>query len=692
MSLSLIAKLKKKSVDLLLKKKNKQVVDHDHDLTLMRRVQGRRFPRWGQILRFKKVLNKKERLAFNLALLLFAGGLVWLGMDFVVKNRIQVPAVGGEYTEAVVGSPQLINPIYSGMNDVDADLSRLVYSGLMRYDEKQRLITDLAAAYQISEDKLTYTFQLKKDVLWHDREPFTARDVAFTVEAIQDPNVGSPLLVTFQGVDVQVLDDYTIRFTLSEPFAPFLSTLTVGILPEHIWAAIPAERMKLARQNWQPVGTGPFLFSGLSKDDTGYIYRYRLNRFEGFYRQPPYIEEVVFEFFSDYSGPAGAIEALREQRVDGLNFVPADLKEKVQRKHIMLHTLRLPQYTALFFNQNLQPTLSDIDLRTALAYAIDKDRIMREVLQGDGQVIYSPILPGFPGFNPEIEKTPYSIDKANELLNENYERVSYSDYRQELKERLLQEWEESYRAQSEQWESEAKPDQAEQENLSEQSDDQELEKQKARAREEAEKQIDERLDQELNQAQTFFRKDENGDILELNLVTADTREYQSAANLIAGFWQEIGIKTNLNYVSAKNISREVLKGRNYDILLYGEIVGSDPDQYPFWHSSQKDYPGLNLSSYSDKEVDQILERARETVDDDELVEFYIRFQDKILEDRPAIFLYMPTYTYAMSDKVRGFGVARISSPSDRFADVCGWYIKTDGRWDLNKDKKTETEK
>jgi len=144
----------------------------------------------------------------------------------------------------------------------------------------------------------------------------------------------------------------------------------------------------------------------------------------------------------------------------------------------------------------------------------------------------------------------------------------------------------------------------------------------------------------------------------------------------------IGAKTNLKFIPSKDISREVLKVRSYDILLYGEIIGSDPDQYPFWHSSQVDFPGLNLARYQNDDVDEILVNARESSDDNKVVEFYKKFQDLILEDRPAIFLYMPTYTYATVDKVKGFDVTRISNPADRFADVTTWYIKTEGKWDL----------
>ena len=173
-------------------------------------------------------------------------------------------------------------------------------------------------------------------------------------------------------------------------------------------------------------------------------------------------------------------------------------------------------------------------------------------------------------------------------------------------------------------------------------------------------------------------------MLSLKLVTSDTVEYNHAAKLIESMWQELGIQTEIILVPAKDISREVLKERNYDVLLYGMIVGDDPDQYPFWHSSQIAFPGLNLSQYVNRSVDTLLEEAREKTDEIEQVEVYTKFQEQLLADVPAIFLYMPTYTYLIGDKVQGFDVVRISHPADRFNSIETWYTKTKRVWNLKR--------
>jgi ABC-type transport system substrate-binding protein len=652
------------------------LVSHKNDVKLLQSLRGRRVPTPKQWIRFPGLLSEREKYAFGIALLVFVISIGWFGSLILSSYRTTVPAVGGRYIEAVVGTPQRVNPLFASINDIDVDIVRLVYSGLMRHDAEQRLVPDLATKFEVSEDKKTYTFALRKTALWHDGEPFTADDVVYTFEAIQDPAVGSPLLVSFQGVLVEKIDDYTVTFTLPEPFPSFLSSLTVGILPEHIWLDIPTEQIRLSQKNIQPIGTGPYAFFKLVKDEKGQILQYELKRFEDWYRQTPYIETFVFAFYTSYDGPGGAIQDLREKKVNGLHFVPYDLREQVNRKHLQQYTLQLPQYTALMFNQTKEIALEEKDVRTALAYALDKERILREALENEGQIIYSPILPGFPGYNPEQEKTPYNTNLANELLDGVYDRLEADEYKKQLTDQAVV----TYRAENGIGTNTSTEDGTEE---VESSGENTTEVVPTEIPEDVLDRINSSVDSLIDPAQPFFRTDEDGNILSLTIVTSDTAEYNHAAKLIAGMWQEIGIYTEIILVPAKDISREVLKNRNYDVLLYGMIVGNDPDQYPFWHSSQVAFPGLNLSQYVNRSIDTILEEAREGTDSAEQAELYGKFQDQLLADVPAVFLYMPTYTYVIGDMVTGFEVVRISHPADRFNSIESWYTKTKRVWNFS---------
>lgn len=649
-------------------------VSHNYDISLARKALGKTFPKLRQIFHINKLFNKKERKIFRLSFLVFFISLIWLGLNFVNNNRIEVPKNGGKFIEASVGSPQFINPIFSVTSDVDMDISRLVFSGLMRYGKNNELVTDLAAKYEISDDKKIFTFELRKDVVWHDDQPFTAQDVVFTIETIQNNIVSSPLNISFQGIEVIAIDDYTVRFISKEPYPGLLSSLTVGILPEHIWYSVAPEQIRLAQSNIRPVGTGPFMFSRLTKDDNGHIYTYELERFDRYYRELAYLDEFIFQFYTEYQGDTGSIQALRGKKVNSLSFVPKQLRDKVERKNINIYTLQMPQYTALFINQNNNVFLKEKSLRQALELSIDKDRILREALGGEGQVINSPILPSFLGYNPELGKTEFSPSSANDILDKTWTRVGAEEYRNLKKEEFMKEWDEKNPITT----STLMMDQNN--STSTEKINNELEITTSSPREQAEKEIDTRLDEELSESQIFYRKNKENKFLEITIVTVGTNEYQQAAKMIAGFWQEIGVKVNIKYVSAKDISRDILKNRNYDVLLYGEIVGSDPDPYPFWHSSQAIFPGLNLSSYVNRNIDTLLEQARGMTDDIKRAEAYTKFQEILLGDIPAVFLYMPTYTYAVTDDVRGINTKKISQPADRFSDVTSWYMKTKWEW------------
>ncbi len=650
----------------------KPLVSSRHDVTLLRRVHNRRVPGRQQWKHIRKVLSRGEWRLLKASSLVLVIGMLWGGWALLGRYRVVVPTVGGRYIEAMVGSPERVNPLFSSVNEVDQDISRLVYSGLMRYDEQQRLVPDLAVSYQVSEDKKTYTFPLRTDVVWHDGEPFSAKDVAFTIEKIQDVETNSPLRVSFAGVRVETPDDHTVVLTLSEPFNPFLSTLTVGIIPEHVWFDIQPERLGLAKQNLQPIGTGPFMFKKLAKDSTGFIYSYELKRFDRYYRQPAYLEEFVFRFFSEYDGQTGAITALREQKVDGLSFVPYVLRDKVTRKHIMLRTLRLPQYTALFFNQEHKTALKALDVRTALSLAIDKQRIAEQILKGNAETIESPVLAGFPGFNPDMTKSTYSIEEANTILDKTWPRISGEEYRKIRYAELIKVHTPATTTQATPTSTEATTD-----TTSTAPEDSET---GASAQEQIDRDIERQLQEELPETQTFYRKNKAGEVLSLSIVTADTQEYRQVAQTIVGLWQQIGVKTDVRYVSARDISRDILKNRNYDILLYGLIVGNNPDQYPFWHSTQVNYPGLNIARYSNKAVDEILRKTREESNEEKVAELYTQLQTALLKDVPAIFLYTPTYTYATGDLIKGIQTERIFSSSDRFAGVATWYIDTKIEW------------
>ncbi len=135
-----------------------------------------------------------------------------------------------------------------------------------------------------------------------------------------------------------------------------------------------------------------------------------------------------------------------------------------------------------------------------------------------------------------------------------------------------------------------------------------------------------------------------------------------------------------NRRARQRASKETLKNRDYQILLYGEIIGGDPDLFPFWHSSQTDYPGLNLSLFSNRDADKLLEEARSETAPDKREEMYKKFQELLVKELPAIFLYTPSHVMAMDKKIKGVQMERITRPSDRYNGLNDWYVKTKWTW------------
>ncbi|MDD5043675.1 MAG: peptide ABC transporter substrate-binding protein [Patescibacteria group bacterium] len=635
----------------------------DLDKKLVLSLSKSRIPSFKQLKHLPKFLGPTENLLIKIVLataVLALGILGWM----TYKERVTYsPSYGGEYTEGLVGTPRYLNPVLAQTSEVDRDLSRLIFSSLLQYNENQEIVLDLAEKWEITADQKVYTVYLKQNVLWHDGAPFTADDVIFTVESIKDPEYRSPLAPSFRGVTVSKIDDYKISFSLEEPYAPFIEILTFGILPRHIWGEIPPANIHLAEYNLKPIGSGPFRFESLTKDRLGNIKSYRLSRNENYYLGRPFIEKINFKFYPDFNS---AVEALRNKNTEGVNFLPRELKSVVEKnKGLVYYSLQIPQYTALFFNQSKKDVLKDKNLRKALALSLDRQKILEEILGGEGVVIDGPILPGYLGYTNETEKYDLNLSEANKILDElKWEILPIEDY---INNRLAEELKKLEEEKAKQPTSTPPAAAAGENNLPAVENNPET-KDPAEI-------ISEKINNEIDKGQNFFRK-KSGEILALNLTTVNQAENVKAAELIKNYWQEIGIKVNLIIVPPADIRRETIKNRDYEILLYSEIVGSDPDPYPFWHSSQNSHPGLNLAIFVNRHIDELLEDARQTINTEERSKKYKEFQDIMSKELPAIFLYSPTYTYVMDKKIKGIVANRLTIPSDRFAKIEKWYIKT----------------
>ena len=164
------------------------------------------------------------------------------------------------------------------------------------------------------------------------------------------------------------------------------------------------------------------------------------------------------------------------------------------------------------------------------------------------------------------------------------------------------------------------------------------------------------------------------------LLTSDSEELVATAEFIKQAWRELGIDTRINVMKIADLETQAIRSRNYDTLLFGEILRRDPDPFAFWHSSQIRDPGLNIALFSNKRADQLLEETRRENDPDKRKEKYAEFQNIVRKNNGAIFLFSPNYIYGMRGSIQGFETTSVTTPADRFNTVENWYIKTKREW------------
>jgi peptide/nickel transport system substrate-binding protein len=624
------------------------------DKKLVQTVQTHSLPRWTQIKYVSSFLNHKEKIALGIAITTFIVGILGTIGVYLSWHLQPTPKAGGTYSEALIGEPKYINPLFASANDIDADLTNLIYAGLFRFDKNQTLRPEITDHYEISTDTKNYTIYLRHDIRWSDNEPLTASDVVYTFELIQNPEIASPLISGFQGVKVEKIDDFTVRFTLKEPFAPFLSSLTLGILPEHIWGDYNPNTIHLAKNNIQPIGAGPWQFNKLLKNDGGAISSLTLSRNNYYFGQKPYFDTLQFKFFQDYPG---ALEALRSGTVDGLSFLPHDFNNKLNTQTFASFELQLPEYTALFFNQTNAPTLKDSNLRLALTEAIDKNKIINTTLGGSASAINSPFFPGMIGFDSNSKKIIFNLDDANSLLDKKWTRIEPEEYFKLKHDTAIKQYLSPTDKKTTPTTTTSTPEFIKMDET-----------------------ITQNIRLTMDASQTFYRRDKDNNILELTITTGDTSEYSAVVKDLATMWADIGVKTTIMQISPRQLIRDQIKNRTYQVLLYGEIVGGDPDPYPFWHSSQIAYPGLNLALYNNHTADTLLENARGTVDNTKRADYYSKFTDQLTTDLPAVFLYSPIHYMAINKNIKGVSLHNINSPADRYDDLVNWYTKIKLQW------------
>ncbi|MBI5138516.1 MAG: hypothetical protein HZA95_01815 [Candidatus Vogelbacteria bacterium] len=540
--------------------------------------------------------------AFIVVLLIFAE--IWN-----TRTMITVPAVGGELVEGIIGTPRFVNPILA-VSDSDRDISTLVYSGLMKVGEDGKLVTDLAESFQISSDGMTYMFKLKKDAVFHDGQALTADDVVYTINRAQDPIVKSPRRASWEGVTTEAVDDEAIVFRLKQPFSGFLENTTIGILPEHLWKTSSSELFAFNDLNFNAVGSGPYEITKVKKDNKEVPTEYTLASFSRYVLGRPKISQIKLKFFASEEN---LFDALNNGNINSAGALSPMFIKYISPSMNRIVTAPLPRVFGVFFNQFQNKLFAKSEVRLALDAAIDKDKLIKNVLSGYGTAIDGPLPPGSLGYrsiiakpatdSERILKAQAFLQKGGWKLDEKKGVMIFADKKEPLE-------------------------------------------------------------------------------LKFTLTTVNSEELKGAAEFVASEWKKIGAEVTIKTLDLGDLNQNVIRPRNYDALLFGEIVGRDPDLFSFWHSSQRNDPGLNIAQYTNVQTDKILEKIRVQPDESKRLELIEQFSSAVNKDRPAVFLYSPVFLYVVPMDLKNMNLSSISISSDRFINVSEWYLSEEKIWPL----------
>jgi len=558
------------------------------------------WPNFKQWLQFFHVSTRQEKNQFFSFLALAIIGLALIGFQTYRLATVVKPAVGGQINLAIIGAPRFLNPVLSPANEADKDLVAIIFSGLFKYDNQGKLTNDLAQKYSVGDNGKLYEITLKENIKWHDKQNLTVDDVIFTIQTIQNPDFRSPLRTFWQGIEIERVDNLTLRLKLKNPYSPFLNNLTFGILPKHLWENVPAAQFPLNEMNLKPIGSGAYAFNKFQKDTKGTVKTIELKSFKDYFEGEAYISTLVFNF---YPSESDIYTAYKKDSLDVFNLASAknftDLKNK-KDANVSVYQLTLPRYFAVFFNQTQNKFLADKTIRQALAWSVNKKEIIDQVFGGYGSEVNSPLLKDMVGYSDQVKVYDFALEHAKNTLA----AAGWTD----------------------------------------------------------------------TDGDKILEKDNQK--LEITLTSIDWPELAQSAELIKKQWEALGVKVNLEIKETGKIQNDTIKPRQYQALLFGEVLGFEPDLFHFWHSTQKKESGLNLALYENTEVDKLLSASIEDMDQASRATKNQQVANLITEDLPAIFLFSPDYLFVAKKNIKGVTLKNIDVPSSRFAQINQWYLNT----------------
>jgi peptide/nickel transport system substrate-binding protein len=541
-----------------------------------------------------------RRFAFSwlvLVCLLIAGSVTQI-RGLSQHYQTLAPAPGGTFSEGMVGTFTNANPLYA-VSTADASVSRLIFSGLLKYDQHNQLAGDLAAKLESDERAIRYVVTLKDDLKWQDGYPLTSADVVYTYQTIQNADARSPLFSGWQGVKLEAPDAKTVVFTLPSPLSSFPHSLTNGIVPKHLLGEVEPAQLRTAHFNSSnPVGSGPFKWevievAGANQEEREE--RIGLVPNPNYYGVIPKLDRFIIRTFRSEEK---LLHAYRNNELNAMAGLPNTPDDLTQSAHALEYTAPLTGEVMVFFRNTTEP-FNDVKVRQALVQAVDVSAVAQE-LGYPVIVAKSPLLTADLGYDKTLTQLPTDVANANMLLDAAGWMPGQDGIRSK-----------------------------------------------------------------------------NGKPLTFMLSAQSASDRAAITQALQKAWRAIGVDTQVSLESDADI-QGVVSRHDYDALLYGISMGTDPDVFAYWHSSQIDprtSAGLNLSEYKSTIVDRSLEAGRTRSDPATRAAKYRPFLEAWRADAPALALYQPRFLYVSQGEIFNFAPESLNTTTDRFANIENWMIR-----------------
>jgi peptide/nickel transport system substrate-binding protein len=522
------------------------------------------------------------------------------------------------YREGVIGAAESVNPL-TARTRADKDLVALVFSGLVALGPDGSLVPGLARDWEVDEAGKVWTFNLRPEARWHDDLPVTAADVAFTVGILQDPAYTGPGAASWRDVTVEAVDERTVRFVLSTPLGGFLQAATQPIVPAHLLADVPVDKLASDSFGRHPIGSGPFRLVLLDADHAilePYVPG-DLGAGPPASAPPgdplatpevgvpdwplPYLTGIDMHFFPDAPALAAAYEAGGLDAASGLPVAEATRLGKSPGSRLMRYPTSI--LTAVILNLRMShPEFRDPRVRLALLRGTDRAGVITKVYGGMASTADVPISPSSWAFDPASGgPTAYDRDAATAAL-------------------AAAGW---------------------------------------------------------KTADGKWLRPGSDKPVSIDLLSPDAATNLTASLAAAGVaedWQRMGLDVHHVPLPPAELVVNRLRTGNFAAAVVDVNVGLDPDLYPLLATTQTTSQGLNVMGLQDPALDRLLEAARGPGTAEKRKSAYDALEKLLAAREYLIPIAFRDEVVVVRDTVSGPGSRQVSAPSDRFWDVLTWHL------------------